>query len=200
MKIKKLLIAMLVALLAFAACACGADNNETAEESVPNPFVDVESADALCEATGMSIDAPEGASDVVYSYCQDEDGGISFSQVRFTYDGDSYCYRCQDSGDVTSIEATLEDGAEGDLLAQMSHCINVGAALAGMHYDWQSGGTYDIADRNAVFAFNEGEAGFVAWLDVAPGVLYSLSIDDNADQMKLVDTAELVFVPMQGEA
>lgn len=199
MKIRNILITMLIAVFAFATCSCGA-GNETAEENVANPFVEVESSDALCEATGMSLDAPEGASDAVYSYCKNDDESISFAQVTFKYDGDNYCYRCQDSGDLTSLEPDMDGKIGDDLAAEVSDPVEIGAALAGLNYKWKAAGGTDIGERYAVYALNKGDAGFVAWLDVAPGFLYSLGMDDHADQPKLIDTANLVFVSMQGEA
>lgn len=199
MKIKNLLITMLIVVFAFAACACGADSDETSE-NVANPFVEVENSDAICEATGMSLDAPKGASDIKYSYCKNEDDSISFAQVEFEYDGDVYCYRCQNSGDLTSLEPDIDGKIGDDLTAEVNKPVEIGAALAGLNYKWKTAGGCEIAERYAVCALNEGDAGFVAWLDVAPGILYSIGMDDNADQQKLIDTASLAFIPMQGEA
>lgn len=204
-KLKKILVVALAVMMAFAMCACGNKSEEAAEteetDGVANPFVEVENTDELCQATNVSLDAPEGAENVSYCYCKNEDGSIDFAQVKFTYDGDVYCYRCKDAGAVTDITVTIEEnGNAGDLMAQLQDCSNIGAALAGMYYDWEGGGLITVQNRDGVFALNEGGPGFIAWIDVVPGFLYSLSTDKGATQQKLMDVADKTFVEMQGNS
>ena len=211
-KFKMLLLVMLMGVFALAMCACGNSSDNTSDDNgnggttgVANPFHETDAA-GLVEATGISLEAPEGATDVLYQYCEGIDGSGKFAEVDFTLDGNEFCYRAQLT-DVTSITvgADVAEGDEGmdaveDLTTSLKECINIGAALAGMYYDWKACGTTVISNREAVFGLNEGGPGFVAWLDVVPGCLYSLSVDKNATQDLLQTTAEKIFVEMQGDS
>ena len=55
------------------------------------------------------------------------------------------------------------------------------------------------AGREAA-AFLSEEAGFVQWLDAAPGINYNLSVTSATTADELFRVAELVFSPVQGEA
>lgn len=197
--VKKMLVLVMAIAMTVALCACGSKESEE-ETGMANPIIIVADASELTEATGISLDAPEGATDVAYAYCQPEDGTIEFAQVTFTLDGNEFCYRAKDSGDITEITASSDENAStDDLMSALENGTNIGAELAGMNYEWNSAGTVVVQERAGVCAFNKKGPGFIAWLDVAPGFLYSLSMDDNATQDVLTDVANKSFVPMQGE-
>ena len=196
---KKFSVAMLAVVMAFAMCACG---NKTGEESteVENPVTEC-TYEELLEKTGLDIAAPEKAEDVTYAYIAIE-GAEPIAQVEFTLDDQEYCYRAQATA-ATSIMTEID--ADGQLVAAdtleeaLKSGISIGATLSGLNYDWEACASIDIAHCDGIAAFNDGKAGFVAWLDVAPGILYSLGVNDNCSQDELMKMAEAVFVPMQGD-
>ncbi|MDO4176207.1 MAG: hypothetical protein Q4D99_01850 [Bacillota bacterium] len=204
-KTKKLFMTVLALVLAVSMslcfCSCG-DSEQAAEEEtgVANPVHECESADDIVQATGISLDAPEGATDVAYSYIDaTSDDGYPIAQVEFTLDGQEYCYRCQMTDELSLCG---DDNPEADpdaLMASLNDQINIGAELAGIYCEWESAANTMVSYCDAVCGINEGKEGFVAWLDVVPGALYSLSMDKGANQGDLTKTAEKCFVPMQGE-
>ena len=200
LNMKKIAVLALAVLMVLVLCACGS-KSKTEEEPVANMVNPVHECtkEELVQATGIALDAPDGAGDVSYSYI-DIAEGHPISQVNFSLDGKKYCYRAQPT-EYTSISANVaEDASSQDLFAAVNDCTNIGAALSGMHFKWECISLIDIAEtRDGVVAFNTGKQGFVSWLDVVPGVLYSLSTDNGAEQDLLTDMAELCFVPLQGE-
>ncbi len=192
---KKVLSLAMAAAMVFALCACGAEKEAPVSSSesagIANPVTEC-TQEELLEETGLDLAAPEGSENAAWSYIESADGTIS--QVQFTLDGNSFCYRAEPTA-VTSLEG------DGDTIDSIfENGIEIGAALSGMYCRWNSGGSTLFAERDAVYAFNEGEQGFLAWLDVAPGILYSLSMDQNCTQTLLEETAAQCFVPVQGES
>ena len=51
----------------------------------------------------------------------------------------------------------------------------------------------------AVISYDESGAGKITWFDVAPGLVYSLSADNSAGRDALLDMANRLFTPAQGE-
>ena len=194
---KKILTLTLALILAISLCACGKE--PAASATVANP-VHEGTPEEILEATGIRLDAPEGATGAVYAWIE---GDAPISQVIFQLDGKEYCYRAQPTA-VLSITASIgeDEATASDLLKTLNDGTNVGAVLAGMYYDeWKSAALVDLASsREGVVAFNDGKEGFIAWLDVVPGVLYSLSMDKGATQDLLMNTADTCFVPLQGNA
>ena len=194
---KKFLVAMLAITMVFAMCACG-EKKEEEPTGVANPVVEC-TYDELIENGCVDIKAPDNATEVKYSYIQVE-GEEPISQVTFELDDEEFCYRAQPTG-ATSIMAGIED--DGFVNAEsitdaIESGINVGATLSGLHYDWKTFASVDVQYCEGICAWNEDEAGFIAWLDVAPGIVYSLGMDDDCEQDLLMNTAEAIFVPVQG--
>ena len=188
---KKLLSLALVLAVAFAFTACSGSNDKQDEET-PNPVTECSYED-MVTTTGIDIKAPEGASDAAYSYIDTDKGQIA--QVKFKVDDVDYCYRCM-STDVTSFGAGSDDDPQGSF----QDALDLATELTGMHYQWNVSGTYLVSDRDAVFGIKNSEKeGFVAWLDVVPGFIYSLSANPVKEVEPLADMAEKIFVPMQGE-
>ena len=197
---KRFLIITLVTVMMLSLCACGSSKkSEESSAGIANPIHECEK-DELVKATGIPLDAPAGAEEVRYSYI--ETGGGPVSQVNFKLDGNEFCYRAQPTSATTIMSNLTDENASIENLSKaLSECINIGAALSGMHYDWKSVCLIDVAERcEGIVAFNEGKQGMITWLDVVPGILYSLSINSNASQNLLMDTAEACFVPVQGNA
>ena len=193
---KKFLVIMLSAMMVFAMCACGTKEEEEST-GLPNPVTEC-TYEELIENGFVDIKAPENAEDVQYSYIA-VDGEETIAQVTFAIDGNEFCYRAQPTG-ITSIMSN-NDGTEvsvDKLLEALNEGTQIGAALSGLNYEWEGCATIDVDYCNGVCAFNEGDAGFIAWLDVAPGILYSLGMNDGCTQDLLMDTADAIFVPVQG--
>ena len=193
---------VLAASMVVCFCACG--DKEAAQDEkadMPNPVHECENADEIVKATGLDIDAPEGAEDVEFSYIEaGDDGAGPVAQVLFTLDGQEYCYRCKATDEISLCGGDGTEASSEKLHKSLEEQTNIGAELAGIYCDWESAGTAKVGNREAVFGVSEGEEGFVAWLDTAPGILYSLSVDKNADRQMLLSVAEKCFVPMQEEA
>lgn len=181
-------------------CSCGSDDTAGEEQTgMANPVHECESSDEVCQATNVSIDAPEGATDVSYGYIDAaEEDEQPIAQVIFTFDGQEYCYRGQFTSETSLFPEQDPDDSNFSEAAkdQTEAC----AKLSGMYCDWKAGGALVVSNRDGVCGINKGKEGYIAWLDVVPGVMYSLSVNKGADQQKLLDMAEKCFVPMQGEA
>ncbi len=104
------IIAALAAALAltviFAGCAGeGPQPRSGGSAQTPNPVVEYDDASAF-ETLGVSIDAPEDASEAGYSII-----GGALAQVKFTLDGSEYTYRAQKTDeDISGVYETFEDG------------------------------------------------------------------------------------------
>lgn len=191
-RIASITTALMSFVLAFALCSCGSAN-------VANPVHETD-AQGLVDETGIALDAPKGAEDVVYAYidaASDEESAIA--QVTFKLDGKAYTYRA-----AMTDEVDLMDGLNGSDMNKVKERMNAatekGAALAGLNYDsWKNSASVEVSYCKGVYAHSKEAPSFIAWLDVAPGVLYSLSADDEVDQMVLYKIANSTFVPMQGE-
>lgn len=195
---KKLLTILLAMTMVFAMCACAKEKSEETTE-VANPVHECSKQEML-EATGMDIDAPEGATEVEYFYIDNEDAAIA--QVKFELNDEEFCYRAQETGITALSEQVSEDEfvPEDELKESLDNAVATGATLAGLDYKWDVAALVDVpANREGVYAIHSDDEGFIAWLDVVPGVLYSLSVEDDATIDLLMNTAEAIFVPMQGE-
>ena len=188
---KKLLALTLALMVAFAFTACSGSEEEQSSETA-NPITEC-SYDDMVSKTGIDIKAPDDAGDAVYSYIETDTGLIA--QVTFKADDVDYCYRCK-STDVTDFGGGSGDDPQGSFQTAMEQADE----LTGMNYQWNVSATSLVKDRDAVFGIKNAEKeGFVAWLDVAPGFMYSLSAKPATDGEALVKMAEKIFVPMQGE-
>lgn len=195
---KKLICLLLCAVLLAGLCACGS-KSQGESVALPNPMHE-STKDEIMQKSAIALDAPEGATDVKYYYIDtvSETGTMPVAQVNFTLDGKAYCYRAQITSFV-NIMTTVDGKVNEDLPGTLEDCTNCGAFLSGMHYKWKSGAKTIVTNRDAVCGINDGQEGFIAWLDIVPGILYSLSVDKGASQELLMKTAEACFVPMQGE-
>ena len=149
--------------------------------AVWNPWTETDEKGVL-EATGFSIKAPEDATDVYYSFCEDE----NMAQVIYLKDGADWTYR---------IKATSE--AED---------------ISGMYYEWVFTDEGMVSGKKAVYmgysdATEDSEyiddvnyVQVVNWYDDVAGVSYSLSACGNdLNGMDIQVYAEQIYEPLQGE-
>ena len=143
-----------------------------------NPWADM-TADELMEAAGVAFGVPEGADNVIYRYCANE----QTAEMQFTLDGDEYIARIKPSA--------LEYG-------QLEN-------ISGMYFGWENEIEVDI--KGCYGTLGQAQTGteeFVElclWYDFVPGLMYSLSVyTTDLDGLDLTAVAEQVYVPMQGDA
>lgn len=178
---KNLTIALCLLLAAAMLAACGgaqspAPTEEPQQASMANPMHETD-AEGLVESTGISLPAPEYASDVSWSYIE-LTGEAPIAQMHFTL-GDKNAFlraRATDKTDLSDIPD-----------------------ISGLHYNWNTSAEDEVAHCRAS-VYTNGEAGYIAWLDVMPGVQYCLGMTEGASVLELVKLANQVFVPQQGDA
>ena len=100
---------------------------------------------------------------------------MTIAETAFTLDGAQWVYRTAATGevsiiDISGMEQKFADHAE----TQVSYCT-------------------------AELSYDESGAGKILWLDVVPGLAYSLTVDRGANEQILSDMANQLFTPMQGE-
>lgn len=193
---KKIIAALLALTLVIGLCACGGGSSEGTTEmaGMPNPIKEVASAEELAIATGIALDAPEGATDVRYSYI--EGGENLTAQVDFTFLDQQFCYRAQESALTDmALPTELNETEEYDVTKVDDTAYNI----SGLCYEWSSARPASIQERTGVCLIAEDGAGYVAWLDVVPGILYTLGTNEKADPVTLITVADQAFVPVQGE-
>lgn len=117
--------------------------------------------------------APAGAENVAYTVFPMED--MTVAETAFTLDGTTYAYRTASTGaiefrDISGVETPCE--TEQD--AEVGWC-------------------------SAHLSYTEGGEGRIVWFDIAPGLLYSLHMDQGASEEALLTMAETLYTPAQGE-
>ena len=171
---------LIIILALLSLCGCGAEKANTA--TIANPWTDSDEKGVL-EATGFDLVAPEGATDVIYSYMEED----KMAQVTYNLDNASWVYRVKPAN-------SLED-------------------ISGMNYEWKYNDNGTVSGREAVYmAWSDAPENaeyidstqsvqVVNWYDVVPGVTYSLSASGtDLNGMDIQVFAEQLFVPLQGES
>ena len=132
--------------------------------------------DALSLAKDLGIDfstAPEGAEDVTVDAFEQD--GLTVAQTQFTYSGIRYAYRT-----ASTPEVTLTD-------------------ISGQQAQYTQTAQFQVSWCNAQLSFTPDGSGKILWLDVVPGLVYSLSVEQGASAQALTDMANTLFVPAQGD-
>ncbi len=149
---------------------------EPAEETAPvglvNPLRETDEA-GLVEATGLSLPAPEGAENVRRSYLAIPNEA-PIAQLEFTLDGAEATLRARPSGLTEPMD------------------------ISGLYYEWTESASAQVGYCTAQLHTN-GDAGYIAWVDVVPGILYNLAMNRGASAEKLSELANAAFFPVQGE-
>ena len=117
--------------------------------------------------------APAGAENIAYTVFPMED--MTVAETAFTLDGTTYAYRTASTGaiefrDISGVETPCE--TEQD--AEVGWC-------------------------SAHLSYTEGAEGRIVWFDIAPGLVYSLHMDQGASEEALLTMAEALYTPAQGE-
>ncbi len=172
---KKILIFVLSVAAAFALVSCANKQAETVEPTVgmANPWEETD-AEGFVQKTGLDLNVPEGAENVVYRVLT----GEKLGEIQFTLNGSECAARIK-------AAAEWED-------------------LSGMYLTWDSTEDVEVSycSGKLMSGKNNGETvQLVEWFDVVPGVMYSLSASGkDLNGLDLTAVAEQVFKPMQGNA
>lgn len=151
--------------------ACG--KSDPAPVGMANPFVKVE-GDELVQITGLALTPPEGASDVRFSYLN-EKPEPKMSQMDFTYNGKAFTYRAERTGELEAYD------------------------MSGLYYDWTDVSEASVLYNTAIVQTCD-KAGCIYWLDIVPGVSYTLGCSEAVSAEELTELANMIYEPTQGDA
>ena len=197
MILKRICCVLTAACLAIGVTACGMPKKETTPTETT--VARVEDAlhnitrEEMVQKTGIDLPAPDGAENVSYHVLM-ASSDKPIAQMKFTLDGHTAYLRAQATDFVPAkpgIDAKPEELAS---LLDTDHYD-----ISGLYYKWEAMGSADVAGRTGMYCMDK-DRGFIAWLDVVPGILYNLCMEKGANQEILQNLAETVFVPLQGEA
>ena len=191
--LKITLFTALCLITTFALTACGS-NNQTEENNanMANPMVE-STQQGVCEATGIDLPAPDKAQNIEYFYINTQESE-PIAELRFTLEDRDYALRAQMT-DITDYAVSDEEIQD---LAAGNEKESILGDISGLNYEWETFSSMDVQYCDAR-CYGCSKAAFVAWVDVAPGVLYNLSTTPGMDCAELCNTASKVFVPLQGE-
>ena len=154
---KKTVLALILAsisMVVMAGCSSADSSGNQKEESagseeIANPWTESDQQ-GVAEATGFDMTAPDGATDVVYSYMAEE----SLAQMSYELDGASWIYRAQATDALTNISG-MEEGWTSEEEGNVSW-------MAANYY------AYTVDDENV------NDVQLVNWYDALLGASYSL--------------------------
>lgn len=127
--------------------------------------------------TGLDIaNAPAGAENINYYVFPYND--LVVAETCFLYQNNVYSYR---------MAATFE-------IAE-----NI-ADISEMNDDFSITVPGNVEYCRAKISFTPNERGKIIWFDIVPGIVYSLSTENNASEDALLYLANELFKPMQGNA
>lgn len=138
-----------------------------------NPVKESSKEDILT-TTGLTFNVPEDAKNVRYSIISG-----SLAQADFLWNDAECTVRAK-----LSSELELKD-------------------ISGFYYDWQKSSVVKVGYNNAtlkLYNSEEGTLGICIWWDAVPGIMYSVSMKQNATEKSLENLANLVYVQMQGNS
>jgi hypothetical protein len=150
---------------------------KTDTNQLANPWTDTDQ-EGLASATGFEMTAPDGATDVSYSYMSES----GLAQMTFKLDDTDWVYRMQMADELTDI--------------------------SGISIEWDSEEKGIVSDREAIYYsscdMNDEEREdhqLVNWYDAVTGVTYSLSATGtDLNGLDIEAYAENIYSPLQGEA
>ena len=134
---------------------------------------------------GYDMDvAPASAKNVMYiTFTLDPGDGtesLETAETSFTVDGIRYAYRTAGTGQpVLQDISGVQNGAQ--------------------NRDYENHSSVEIGWCAAEAFWTEGGAGKLIWLDLAPGLVYSLTMDTGASEKALTEMAQTLYTPAQGD-
>ena len=150
----------------------------TAENDSPDMLLST--AHEIMSTLGLAMNvAPEGAENILY-YTVEVEGSagelLQTAGTSFQLNGLRYDYRTASTGmfEVQDLSGQSDAVYENQSQAELGWC------------------TADLY-------WNDGGSGKILWLDFAPGLLYSLSMESGASEEALLDMAEALYAPVQGD-
>ena len=148
------------------------DEGEDEDDGVQiaNPMAETTKEDILSEI-GVDLTAPEGSENVKYYTITDESDKTY--EMSFTSDGVEYCYRVTPTGEVKPTDTT------------------------GLNYTWTTTENTTVAERAAIYS-SCADASALYWIDIVPGINYSIGCKGEVALDVLTAVAESVFAPVQG--
>ncbi|MBO5139542.1 MAG: hypothetical protein J6A10_01795 [Peptococcaceae bacterium] len=133
-------------------------------------------ANELMDRTGLNVmTAPESAEHIAYDVFLLKD--LTVAETSFVLDGILYVYRMAATADVREDFADLSGLADASMGSSSTELLWCLAKLT-------------------LYADGQGK---LIWFDVVPGIVYSLTMHDNASEQSLLQMAEKLFEPAQGE-
>ena len=191
---KKFVCIALALALTVSMAACAAKEKAEPEEQIPadagSEVVEApagqEEASEEPESTGMvnpmtevgaeelevRLNVPENAEEVHYFNYALSDGNLS--EVQFKLDGKDCFARAQSTAEFEPVD------------------------ISGLAYE------FDEADAEvggmAAKVYTCGEAGFISFVDIAPGIAYNVGCVGETSAEELTALAESCYTAMQGEA
>lgn len=148
--------------------SCGSSESGN-NTTIANPMTET-SREEMARATGISLSAPADASDARYSVLDSD--GKKVSQVDFIYKGKAYTYRAEFAGGLEAYDMT------------------------GLYYDWKEEKDEQVGNCAARLMLCDEAAGLY-WIDIVPGINYSLGCGDAASEEEMLEVAGLVFESLQ---
>lgn len=193
---KKRKYVLMIATMSLSLVACGKAAEQTNNEvvvqveeiqntdndvvaNIGNPWT-TSDKQGVFDATGFNMDAPEGATDVNYSYMVDG----KMAQLTYVYEGAEWVYRIQPTESLTDIS-----GMNYTWISDTQGKVS-GLEAEYMGYSEQAENSEYIDDMFFVQVVN--------WYDNAAGVTYSLSASGmNLDGMDIEVYAENIYSQVQ---
>lgn len=173
------LVLCLTVVLSLAACTAKTEAEPETEPAateepvgMANPMTEV-TPEELQLQVGLNVFPIEGATDVK---CYTVDGAEfdKMAEMDFTYDGKAYCYRAARTGELETFD------------------------MSGLYFDWKEQSQEEFGIFTAEYRAADAVS-VLYWLDIVPGVNYTISSQDGASKEELLAMAELLYVPTQGE-
>lgn len=134
-------------------------------------------AEALVKQLGYNVAvAPDNATDITYNaFLYDN---LTVAETTFLLNDNRYSYRMASTWEIAFPFADI----------------------SGTGTDYSSHASAEVGWCPAELYFNEGGSGKIIWFDIAPGLLYSLSMETGASKDALLALAIELFSPAQGDA
>lgn len=149
--------------------------SETVESTdmvaIANPVRKVE-FDELVELTGITLNVPADASNVVYTVISGEN---PVAQATFSLDEKEYCFRAC---------ATAEFEATN---------------ISGLFYEWESVEEIEVS-YCAGKAYVVKDICVISWIDIAPGINYNITLEEGAEKENVLALANELFIAVQGDS